>query len=116
WSSDVCSSDLAEYFSLERAFAIRLGVYKYLVQQAELLKLDASKNIKVISVVDPPWVNDKRFSPRRRIIVQAVFLVSLFASIALAVVHAAWQRYWGENPAARTMVADIRKGLRIRKR
>lgn len=103
-----------EYFRLERTFAIRLGVYKYLVQQAELLKLDASKNIKVVSVIDPPWVNEKRVSPARRIVVQTVFVLSFLGMIVLVLLLAAWSRYKEENPEALKSVNDIRQGLRLR--
>jgi hypothetical protein len=101
----------AEYFRLEGAFAIRMGVYKFLVQQAEFLKLEASKSIKVVSVIDPPWVNDKRISPKRRIVVQSVFVLSFIASVSLVVLAAAWRSYRKDNPQSEVMLRDIKRGL-----
>ncbi len=107
----------SEYFHLERAFSIRMGVYKYLVQQAEFLKLDANKTIQVISVIDPPWVNDKRVSPRRRVIVEAVFILSLLFFTTLALLFSVWDKYRAENPEKSAhLLGDIRRGLSFSKR
>jgi len=65
-----------EFFRLERAYDIKLGVYKYLVQQVEALKLEANNNVQVISVVDPPWSNDKRIAPKKRVMVEVTFFLS----------------------------------------
>lgn len=100
-----------EYFRLERAYAIRLGVYKYLVQQIEALKLNADRDVQVISVVDPPWVNDKRISPKRRIVVQAVFILSLLFSVVLALVLNSWNQHRASHPETNAMLADLRKNL-----
>jgi capsule polysaccharide export protein KpsE/RkpR len=102
---------IAEYFRLERAYTIRLAVYKFLVQQSEMLKLDAERNIQVISVVDPPWTNNKRVSPKRRVVVEAVFILSFLASVAFVVVAAAWKRHREENPSTENLIAQIKAGL-----
>jgi capsule polysaccharide export protein KpsE/RkpR len=107
----------AEYFRLERNFEIRMGVYKYLVQQAELLKLDANKTIQVISVIDPPWVNDKRVSPRRRVVVEAVFILSILFFTTLALLLALWDKYRAENPeSSKRLLGEIRAVLPLPKK
>lgn len=100
-----------EYFRLERAYKIKLGLYKYLVEQVEALKLDADKNINVLTTIDPPWVNDKRVSPKRRIIVQAVFILSLLLSSLLAVILALWDKRKADRPELGAMLQDVRRSL-----
>ncbi|MCD6024318.1 MAG: lipopolysaccharide biosynthesis protein [Fibrobacteria bacterium] len=102
---------IAEYYRLERAYLIRMAVYKFLVQQAEMLKLDAERNIQVISVVDPPWANDKRIAPKRRVVVEAVFVLSLLLSTAFVVAGSAWTRHRRENPSTNALLRDIRTQL-----
>jgi uncharacterized protein involved in exopolysaccharide biosynthesis len=100
-----------EYFRLERAYLVRLGVYKFLVQQVEALKLNAEQNVQVISVIDPPWANDKRVEPKRRVMVQATFIIFLMLSITLAVLLALWQKHVRENPETRAQVLELRRNL-----
>lgn len=100
-----------EYLRLERAYNIRLGVYKYLVQQAETLRLEAGKNIRVISVIDPPWVNDKRVSPRRRVVVESVFVLSLIFSVFLTILQAAWARHKETHPDSGRLALELRRNL-----
>ncbi len=97
-----------EYFRLDRAYKVKLGRYKYLVQQVEALKLDADKNINVISVLDPAWTSDKRVSPKRRILVEAAFVVSLLLSCAAAVLLEMWEKYMLANPSSLKVVQEIR--------
>jgi capsule polysaccharide export protein KpsE/RkpR len=102
----------AEYFRLERAFTIRMGVFKFLVQQAEMLKLDADKSIQVISVIDPPWVNDKKVAPKRRIAVQATFILSFLFSVFIVILWAAWERHIREHPLSAQTMTEIKHSLR----
>lgn len=104
---------VAEYFRLERAYTIRLTVYKFLVQQSEMLRLDAERNIQVISVVDPPWTNNKRVSPKRRIVVQAVFILSFLMSVTYAVLMAAWKRHRREHPETDNLLRGIKANLKF---
>lgn len=101
----------AEYFRIERAYTVRLAVYKFLVQQVEMLKLDAEKNIQVISVIDPPWVNDKRISPKRRVVVESVFIFAFLFASAYVVAGEAWRKRRKENPELDRLVREIKAGL-----
>ena len=100
-----------EYFRLERAYTVRLGVYKYLVQQVEVLKLDANKNVQVISVIDPAWVNNKRVSPKRRVAVEATFLISFVLCTVLAALLSLWEKYRLENPQVAVEIRNLRSQL-----
>lgn len=99
------------YLRLERAYTVKLGVYKYLVQQVEALKLDANKNIQVISVLDPPWTNDKRTAPKRRILVETIFILSFIMAMILAILQVRWRKHQDENPETRQLVMEIKKNL-----
>jgi len=103
---------LVEYYRMERAYTIRLGVYKFLVQQAEMLRMDAEKNIQVISVLDPPWTNNKRVSPKRRVIVEATFILSFLISVGFVLLQAAWERQRKHNPETDRLVAQIKSSLK----
>lgn len=100
-----------QYFHLERAYEIKLAIFKFLVKQVEALKLEAEKNIKQITVVDPPWVNRKRVSPKRRVIVQMVFVLSLIFSSVLAL----FLEFWGSQRTGKTrswaLAGELRSSL-----
>ena len=100
-----------EYFRLERAYKVKLGLYKYLIQQAEALKLDADRNIQVITVLDAPWANEKRVSPKRRIVVEAVFILTLLFTSFLTVLSTLWERQKTESAETRMFVSDIRANI-----
>jgi capsule polysaccharide export protein KpsE/RkpR len=100
-----------EYFRLERAYKVKLGLYKYLIQQAEALKLDADKNIQVITVLDSPWANDKRVAPKRRLVVETVFILAFLFSSLIAVLMAVWEKHRAEGSETHKLVMDIRKNL-----
>ena len=100
-----------EYFRLERGYKVKLGLYKYLIQQAEALKLDADRNIQVITVLDAPWTNEKRVSPKRRIVVETVFILTFLLSALLAVLSTLWERQKAESNETRMFVSEIRSKI-----
>lgn len=101
----------AEYMRLERAYKVRLGVYKYLIQQAEGLKLEADRNIQVLTVIDPPWVDDKRVFPKPAPTVALAAGVALLLA-ALGVLARAWfrRRVDGDQQALE-IISGIRRDL-----
>lgn len=104
-----------EYFRLDRTYKVKLGVFKYLTQQIESLKLEAEKNTQVVSLLDPPWVNDKRVFPKRRVMVQAAFVLSLLFSCLLAVLLSVWERHKSDRTLSHSLATQIRRELfRIR--
>jgi uncharacterized protein involved in exopolysaccharide biosynthesis len=99
------------YFRLEQAYEIKLMLYKFLVKQVEMLKIEAEKNIKQITVVDPPWINNKKVSPPRRLIVQITFVLSFMASALLAVVLTYLSKYKEEEKETYRIITDIKKNI-----
>lgn len=100
-----------EYFRLQRAYTVKLSVYKYLVQQVETLKLEANKNIQVISILDPPWNNDKRVAPKKRIFVESVFIVFFLIGSLFAVLQTLWEKRKQENPETLALFLETKKNL-----
>ena len=104
-----------EYFRLDRSYKVKLGVFKYLTQQIESLKLEAEKNTQVVSLLDPPWVNNKRVFPKRRVMVQAAFVLSLLFSSLMAVLLSVWESHKLGRTVTHTLASEIRRELfRIR--
>lgn len=108
---NVVPSLALEYYRIERAYNIKLTLFKFLIQQVEMLKLEQAKNIKAISVIDPPWANDKKVSPKRRLIIQIVFLALLAFSSLLAVILTLWEKHKTGNTDTYRRIQDIRNGL-----
>lgn len=52
------------------------SVYKYLLQQEEMLGLDAAKNIPVLGLVDSIRVPEKKSGPKRMVFLEIVFFLS----------------------------------------
>jgi capsule polysaccharide export protein KpsE/RkpR len=100
-----------QYFRLERAYKVKLAIYKFLIQQFEFLRLEAQKNMRVIAVLDPPWPNDKRVFPMRRLVVQMVFVLLAVLSALAALVHYAWISHVKRDPELADMARDVRKNL-----
>jgi len=100
-----------EYFRRERAYDIKLEIYKYLVQQAEALKMEANKNVQVISVLDPPWTNDKRVSPQRRVLVETVFILSFIFAVLIVLLQTAWEMRKKEDSESENIFLEIKRNL-----
>ncbi|MCX8167294.1 MAG: hypothetical protein N3E37_05600, partial [Candidatus Micrarchaeota archaeon] len=71
-----------EYLRKMREFKFNETLYELLLKQYELAKLDESKDAVLIQVVDKAVPPDKRFKPKRTLMVLVVtfsaFLVSIF--------------------------------------
>jgi uncharacterized protein involved in exopolysaccharide biosynthesis len=104
-----------EYYRLERAFTIKFTLFKFLIQQAEMLKLEQAKNIKAVSVIDPPFEDRKRVAPKRRVIVQVVFIASFIFAALIAVLWALWERHRRDGTATYGRFVSIGKAFSARK-
>jgi uncharacterized protein involved in exopolysaccharide biosynthesis len=100
-----------EYFRLERAYKIKLTLYKFLVQQTEFLRLEAQKSMKAIAVLDPPWANDKRVSPLRRLVVEMVFALLLVLTSLAALVYHLWRMRLDQDPELARLAGSVRANL-----
>lgn len=76
----------SEYMLWEAQLKIQETLYKALRQQSEQLRMEESKMLTNLHVLEPPWENDKKVSPLRGIALMfTVFLSFLIATTISAV-------------------------------
>ena len=72
----------ADYLRREAEIRIQEAMYKVLRQQSEQMRLEEAKMLTNLHVLEPPWENDKKVSPRRGLIlIFTVFFTFFFASL-----------------------------------
>lgn len=72
---------------LRREVELHATVYKLMVQQLEQLRIEASKNVPVLRVIEPPAIPLKHFKPPRRLLVQAFFAIGFLLGITFVLVQ-----------------------------
>ncbi|MBP5440907.1 MAG: lipopolysaccharide biosynthesis protein [Fibrobacter sp.] len=71
----------AEYLRREAEIRIQEAMYKVLRQQSEQMRLEEAKMLTNLHVLEPPWENNKKISPKRGLIlVFTVFFTFFLAS------------------------------------
>jgi len=76
---------LVSYERLKRNVERQASVYKYLVQQVEGLRIEAAQNTPTLTVVDPVILPQKKSTPKRMLIVETVFVLSVLFSSSLVI-------------------------------
>ena len=76
----------AEYLRREAEIRIQESMYKVLRQQSEQMRMEEAKMLTNLHVLEPPWENDKKISPKRGLILIftvffTFFLVSLLCNL-----------------------------------
>jgi uncharacterized protein involved in exopolysaccharide biosynthesis len=72
----------AEYLRKEAELKVQESLYKLLRQQSEQMQLEEAKRLTNLHVLEAPWPNDKKVSPRRGLLLTFTFCVSLlFATL-----------------------------------
>jgi capsule polysaccharide export protein KpsE/RkpR len=72
----------AEYMRRETEIRVQEAMYKLLRQQSEQMRMEEAKMLTNLHVLEPPWENDKKISPKRGLIlVFTVFFSFFFASL-----------------------------------
>ncbi len=72
----------AEYLRREAEIRIQEAMYKVLRQQSEQMRLEEAKMLTNLHVLESPWVNNKKISPKRGLIlVFTVFFTFFLASL-----------------------------------
>lgn len=74
---------VARYLRMEEEIKVQVALYKVLRQQSEQLRIEEAKTLKNLHVLQPPWENDKKISPRRGLIL--MFTVFVFTFMALII-------------------------------
>ena len=72
----------SKYLRREAEIRIQEAMYKVLRQQSEQMRMEEAKMLTNLHVLEPPWENDKKISPKRGLIlVFTVFFSFFFASL-----------------------------------
>jgi tyrosine-protein kinase Etk/Wzc len=86
--------DLAlKYLRLERELEIQRTIFELMIQQHEQAKFEESKNTPTVQVLDPAIPPQKRVFPKRRMMVQIAFALSLLTGSLLVLLVEAVRRY-----------------------
>lgn len=71
----------SEYLRREAEIRIQEAMYKVLRQQSEQMRMEEAKMLTNLHVLEPPWENDKKISPKRGLLlVFTVFFTFFFAT------------------------------------
>lgn len=71
-----------EYARRESEIRVQEGLYKILRQQSEQMRMEEAKMLTNLHVLEAPWENDKKISPRRGLILMFTAFVSfLFVTL-----------------------------------
>lgn len=73
----------AEYMRREAEIRIQETMYKVLRQQSEQMRLEEAKMLTNLHVLEPPWENDKKISPKRGLILAFTVFFSFFLATLL---------------------------------
>ncbi|MBP5768072.1 MAG: lipopolysaccharide biosynthesis protein [Fibrobacter sp.] len=72
----------SEYLKREAEIRIQEAMYKVLRQQSEQMRMEEAKMLTNLHVLEPPWENDKKISPKRGLLlVFTVFITFFFATL-----------------------------------
>ena len=74
----------AEYLRREAEIRIQEAMYKVLRQQSEQMRLEEAKTLTNLHVLEPPWENDKKISPKRGLILAFTVFFSFFLATLLS--------------------------------
>lgn len=86
----------SEYLRRESEIRIQETMYKVLRQQSEQMRLEEAKMLTNLHVLEPPWENDKKISPKRGLIlIFTVFFTFFLASLICNFVE--YMRYEGKT-------------------
>jgi uncharacterized protein involved in exopolysaccharide biosynthesis len=86
------------YADLSRRVKIQETVYQVLTRQYELAKVEEAKEIPSVRVLDPADLPEKKFSPRRSVIMGFGTFLSLAAAAALLIARSLWESIGSANP------------------
>lgn len=98
WAGAPLGKDVERRFAYERIVkkVERHGtVLRYLVQQQEMLQIDAQKDVPVLTIVDPVAIPQKKSAPKVGLLVQLAFSASLALALVLAAIESELLRILG---------------------
>ncbi|GAB4439787.1 MAG: Wzz/FepE/Etk N-terminal domain-containing protein [bacterium] len=103
-----------DYFRKLRELKFNETLYELLLKQYELAKLDESKDAVLIQVVDRAVPPDKRFKPKRRMMVMVATATGFFLSIFICFIMEFIDKM-NQDAESRQKLAHIKEMLKFKK-
>ena len=89
---------ILDYETRIRESKVADGVYKFLRQRSEQLRVDQYTAISNLSIIDEPWVADKKSKPSKRDVVIITFSTSFVLSLSFAFLALIYKREDDNHP------------------
>jgi len=100
-----------EFLRLKREFEIQQTILEFMLPQYEEAKFEESKNTPNVQILDPATVPQKRFFPKRRMMVQIAFIVAFIVACVATLVLDGIRQYRASHPENYARVAGIARSL-----
>jgi uncharacterized protein involved in exopolysaccharide biosynthesis len=97
-----------EYLRKLREFKYNETLFELLSKQYEVARLDEARNAVVIQVVDPAVPSEKRYKPKRLLIVLGAMAAGLFVSLFVSFMGGGLERS-SEDSAVATKLELVRR-------
>lgn len=94
------------YADLLRQLTVQETIYKLLVQQYEMARIEEAKNIPVVNVIDAPGVPEKKSFPPRMLLALALTLATLIVSSFVLIFRHRWLLL-SENDPRRLFAREV---------
>ncbi len=98
----------AEYMQWKAQIKIQEALYKILRQQSEELRMEESKMLTNLHVLEAPWENDKKVAPLRGV----TLIFTVFVTFLIATIVANTLDYLKEEEARGSSVAEQWKAFK----
>jgi tyrosine-protein kinase Etk/Wzc len=106
-------SVVLEYFRKLREVKFKETLYEFLLKQYELAKLDEARDAVLIQVIDKATPPDKRFKPKRGLMVIIATFSALFISISLCFILEFYENIQ-KNDENRERMEKLKRYLKIK--
>lgn len=101
------------YADLYRRVKVQEGVFELLTQQYELARIEESKDVPVVSVIDSPGIPEKKSFPPRLILTLLLTFLSFAGASGLILIRDHWAKVDPRDPR-KTLAAEVLPVLRQR--
>ncbi len=92
-----------EYIRKMREFKFSEAMYEFMLKQYESAKIDESKDAAIIQIVEKPEIPQKKYKPKRRVVVLLLTLVGFFLAVIWIYLKIFIENIKGSNPTLKDM-------------
>ena len=97
----------AEYLRKQEEIKVQVAMYKLLRQQSEQMQLEEAKKLTNLHVLEAPWPNDKKVSPRRGLLL----MFACFVSFIMATLLCNFMEFMAEERKRNSVTAQEWNGI-----